>query len=204
MSDNSPLRIGLTGGIGSGKSTVAACFEKLGITLIDADQIAREVVAPNTDAYQAILTHFGESILDKHNHIDRRALRQRIFDQTDERRWLEALLHPLIRATMIERANCANSPYCIMVIPLLTESNNADYVDRILVVDAPEALQIARVMARDHIDEAAVKTMMAAQNTRTARIQKADDIILNDGNPTELHERVAALDQHYRTLTHEN
>ncbi len=193
--------IGLTGGIGSGKSTVADLFKQQGVTVIDADDVARKICEPGQEAYQAIIEHFGANILQSNGSIDRSKLRQRIFEQDLERQWLESLLHPMIRRQMTELAKDSDSAYTILMIPLLTESNNFDDLDRTLVVDTPEPIQIERTCKRDHADEILIRKMMAAQNSRDERLSYADDVIQNDGDLESLAEEVALLHQMYLQLS---
>src|SRR6185437_11255956 len=155
--------IGLTGGIGSGKSTVAALFKEYGIELIDADLIAREAVSPQSPALKKIAKRFGERLIDADGSLNRRALREIIFQDQPSRIWLEALLHPLIRDEIIKRSKAAKSPYCITVIPLLKLREDYPILNRILVVDAPESLQISRIQKRDQVEEAQAKAIVDSQ-----------------------------------------
>ncbi len=191
------LRIGLTGGIGSGKTTVADMFKQLGVTVIDADQIARDITAPNTTALQAIIKHFGRSLLKSDGTLDRSQLRDIIFNNPTERDWLQGLLHPAIRLEMQQQIKVAKPPYCILAIPLLTESSSIDFVDRILVIDAPEALQLERATARDQSNAAAIKAIMQSQSSRAERLAYADDIIVNDSSLDALRQQVVALHKIY-------
>ena len=195
------LTIGLTGGIGSGKSAVADLFKKLGISIIDADKIAHAITEPGKSGYHAITEHFGADILQPNGQLDRHKLRDLIFSNDAERQWLEAELHPIIRRDMRSQALDATSPYCMMVIPLLTESNNFDHIDRVLVVDLPEELQIARACERDHCDAAQIQKIMAAQNSRDERLTYADDVIENDGDLNALENEVTQLHQLYSGLS---
>ena len=192
--------IGLTGGIGSGKSTVAELFKKLGVPVIDADIFARQICEPGASAYNTVIDHFGAGILDDGGHINRKKLRDIIFAHDLEREWLEAALHPIIRREMHTQAETFNSPYCIFVIPLLTESNNLDGIDRILVVDAPEALQIERASKRDHTSMDDIEKIMSAQNSRGERLTYADDVILNDVDIAALERKVAKLHESYTAM----
>ena len=195
------LKIGLTGGIGSGKSAVAQCFATLGIDIIDTDVIAREVVKPGTDALMAISTHFGPQILNADNTLNRARLRELIFADTAARHWLEALLHPLILQTVKERVAAAKSSYSIIVVPLLIEAKLNTEVDRILVVDCNESLQMMRVMTRDRMtDHAKVAEMLHAQCTREQRLQFADDIIENSADLESLMAKVVTIDAKYKQL----
>jgi len=192
-----PLRIALTGGIASGKSTVAAAFERRGITVLDSDQLAREVVAPGTSGFDAVVARFGAALVAADGSIDRRALRSIVFADATARRDLEAITHPRIRAAMAERAAASGGPYQIFMIPLLAEGGRAAEFDRVLVVDCPEELQLQRVMARDRTDAAAARAILAVQATRAARLSIADDVIVNDGDLGALEARVEALHRRY-------
>lgn len=196
------LRIGLTGGIGSGKSTVSAIFEQLGAPVIDTDGIAREVVAPGEPALAEIRRSFGSGLLRPDGSLDRAALRSRVFRDPSRRRLLEAITHPAIDARMRQRLAelPEETPYVLLVIPLLLEAGWQDRVDRILLVDCPETLQVQRVIARDGIDPQQAWRMVRSQASRDARRQAADDVIENDGclGPSELIARVRGLDRRYR------
>lgn len=198
------LIVGLTGGIGSGKTTAASFFAELGITVIDADHVAREVVRPGTLALQQIIKQFGSEILTSEGELNRSLLRELIFYDNDKRQWLENLLHPLIRMRMNELATQATSPYCILMIPLLLESKPNELVQRILVIDAPEALQVSRTQARDHVTAGQVISIMASQVTRNQRLAAADDIIVNDGDLAHLKSEVEKLHQFYLSLSNLN
>lgn len=189
--------IGLTGGIGSGKSAVSDCFEKLGVTVVDADVVAREVVEPGTAALKSIADHFGDDILTAEGALDRAALRTLIFSDENQRKWLETLLHPLIRKEIIAQLNQSDSPYSILSSPLLLETDQQTLVDRVLVVDVPVELQLERTVQRDNNSVDQVKSIISAQSTRTYKQQKADDIILNIGTIEELQKDVFALHQRY-------
>lgn len=192
----SALIVGITGGIGSGKTAVTDYLADLGITIIDADQAARVVVAPGTSALQAITGHYGEQILQKDGSLDRRALRNIVFGDDEERRWLEALLHPLIRAEMLDQLSRSRSPYSIIVSPLLLETDQHVLVDRVAVVDISVALQVQRTMERDGVERSQVEAVMKAQSSRRVRLEKADDVIDNSGSLDDLHR---TLDQLHRT-----
>ena len=172
--------VGLTGGIGSGKSTVAGMFAALEIDLIDADVAAREVVAPGTTALAEIVEHFGPDILMADGSLDRRGLRRIIFHQKQEKHWLETLLHPLIRRWLTQQISDRRSAYCLLISPLLLETGQAEMVDRILVVDVSVETQIARTLARDGGEERTVRAIIAAQIGRNQRLEHGDDIIDND------------------------
>jgi dephospho-CoA kinase len=191
--------IGLTGGIGSGKSTVARMFGALGVHWVDADDVARQVVEPGTQALRAIADHFGESILQGNGELDRAALRQKVFEDPEQRRWLEGLLHPIIRQELIRQLSPEdyNLPYVMLVSPLLLETNQHELVERIVVVDVPEETQINRTMARDGNSREQVERILAAQMPRVARREKADAII-NNAQPLERVEAsVHALHQRF-------
>lgn len=195
------LRIGLTGGIASGKTTVARLFAALGIPVIDSDELAREVVAPGTAGLEAIRARFGPGVIQPDGTLDRRALRERVFADPAARRDLEAITHPAIRALMDRRSGEAGGPYQILAIPLLVEGGaRRPGIDRVLVVDCPEELQVRRVMLRDGSTEAGARAVLAAQAGRAARLAAADDVIVNDGDVAALRDRVEALDRHYRGL----
>jgi dephospho-CoA kinase len=194
------LHIGLTGGIASGKSTVAARFSELGIPVIDADQSSRSVVAPGQPGLKAVVARFGAGVLSADGALDRRALRQLIFADPRKRRDLEAILHPLIRADMERRAAQAVGPYLILAIPLLVEGGARDQVDRILVVDADEDLQLQRLMTRDAESAEQARAILAAQANRAARLKAADDVLLNSGTVPELRQAVDRLHQSYLRL----
>ena len=191
--------IGLTGGIGSGKSTVARMFGALGVHWVDADDVARQVVEPGTQALRAIADHFGKSILQGNGELDRAALRQKVFEDPEQRRWLEGLLHPIIRQELIRQLSPEdyNLPYVMLVSPLLLETNQHELVERIVVVDVPEETQINRTMARDGNSREQVERILAAQMPRVARREKADAII-NNAQPLERVEAsVHALHQRF-------
>jgi len=206
--------IGLTGGIGSGKTTVAHYFKALGAPIIDSDIIAREIVYKGTPALQQISDHFGATILTDQGELDRTQLRKRVFDNPAERQWLEALLHPLIRDAMQRQINEASvldpaikprgdrlkQPYVIVVIPLLLESTKRFPVDRKLVVDAPETLQYQRASQRDQHASDSIAAIMATQVSRGQRLKEADDVIDNSGSLVELEKQVQTLDTKYRGL----
>jgi dephospho-CoA kinase len=191
------LVIGVTGGIGSGKTTVANLFSSLGAPVIDADELARQVVAPGQPAYEEILQHFGTTILSKSGELDRRRLRERIFSEPAKRDRLEAIVHPRVYAQMKRLLDCLEAPYAIVVVPLLIESGARDLVDRVLVVDSPEELQIERTQRRDGTTRAAVKKILAAQLDRSARLSAADDVIENDTSMEALEKVVSRLHRQY-------
>lgn len=191
------LVIGVTGGIGSGKTTVANLFSSLGAPVIDADELARQVVAPGQPAYEEILQQFGATILSKSGELDRRRLRERIFSDPAKRDRLEAIVHPRVYAQMELLLDCLEAPYAIVVVPLLIESGARKLVDRVLVVDSPEELQIERTQRRDGTTRAAVKKILAAQLDRSARLSAADDVIENDTSVEALEKAVSRLHRQY-------
>jgi len=194
------LRIGLTGGIASGKSTVERLFAAHGVPIIDSDVIAREVVAPGTPGLAQVRARFGDEVLLPDGSLDRRALRRLVFADPAARRDLEAIVHPLIRSAMAERSAAAGGPYQINVIPLLVEGGRRATLERVLVVDCPEALQIERVMQRDQVTEAEARAILAAQVSRSERLAAADDVIVNDGDAAALQAQVGALHAKYLHL----
>ena len=194
--------VGLTGGIGSGKSAAAERFRALGITVVDADVCARIVVEPNKPALKTIAEHFGSEIIQADGTLDRAALRQKIFADEAERKWLEALLHPLIFEEMWSQLQLAQSPYAVLESPLLIEAGQKAICQRVLVIDAAEETQLARATARDNNSIEQVKAIMAAQATRQQRNAKADDIVNNDGDLASPHQAIDKLHQHYLSLTH--
>jgi len=191
------LVVGVTGGIGSGKSAVTARFERLGITVVDADVVARIIVEPGKPALVAIAGHFGADILQADGTLDRAALRARVFADEAERHWLEQLTHPLIGQEIVDQLGAARSPYVILSSPLLVETSQKALVDCIVVVDVPEALQLQRTMQRDGNDEAQVKRIMAAQSARAARLERADIVIDNSRSLEELDQTVAELHKEF-------
>jgi len=195
-----PWILGLTGGIGSGKSAAARCFAEQGVHVVDADQAARWVVMPGEPALAQIAQHFGEQVLQANGELDRAALRQQIFQDAEQRRWLESLLHPLIRQAIDQHLAQADSAYAILVSPLLIESGQYQRTQRVLVVDVPESLQVQRTMARDGVTEAQVQAILKAQLSREARLQQAHDVLLNDGTPEHLAQEVQRLHDFYLSL----
>lgn len=190
-------RVGLTGGIASGKTTVANLFAALGASLVDTDVLAREVVAPGTPLLAEVVDHFGASILAADGGLDRRKLRERVFADPAERRWLEDRLHPAIRALTDDRCEAATGPYCLVAIPLLVETGGENRFDRVLVVDCDPEIQLARVMARDGISREAAQRMLDAQASREARLSVADDVIRNDADVAYLRDQVEKLHRVY-------
>lgn len=196
--------IGLTGGIGSGKTTVANLFAELGIELVDADIIAREVVAINSNGLQQITAHFGNEILDNDGQLNRAKLREIIFTEEQQRLWLNNLLHPMIREQMIKRCHQATSAYVIMVVPLLFENGLDSLVNRTLVVDINENLQLSRTSIRDNVNEQQVANIIASQSSREYRLSKANDVISNNGKIEDLRRQVMELHNNYINLTKNN
>lgn len=194
------LRIGLTGGIASGKTTVADLFAARGATVLDTDVIAREVVEPGRPALGALVNALGSDILDDAGRLDRAALRRELFEDDATRREIEALLHPAILSELERQARQAPGPYQVFVIPLLVENRLEKIVDRVLVVDCPEEEQLRRLMARDGEGRESARQMLAAQATREQRLAYADDVVDNGGPAAGLAAQVAALDLKYRGL----
>lgn len=191
------LRIGLTGGIGSGKSTVARLFARRGVPVVDTDAIARDLVAPGSPALNDIAARFGRDLVLPDGTLDRARLRDRVLARPEERRALEAILHPRIRTEVDRQLSALSAPYAVIVVPLLIETDFKQRVDRILVVDATEEQQLARAVGRGGISEAEVRGLMAAQATRGARLAAADDVIDNTGEPAALEPAVERLHRKY-------
>ena len=194
------LRIGLTGGIGSGKSTIASLFAMRGVPVIDTDEIARGLTEPGQKCYDEINQIFGDGILDVNRRIDRNKLRERVFDNTAERQRLEAILHPRIRVIVRDKLAALETPYVVIVVPLLIESGFTDLVDRVLVVDASENVQIQRTAARSGLSEPEIRKIMSAQASRAQRLQQANDIIENNGDRKQLESEVERKHQWYMSL----
>ena len=191
------FRVGLTGGIASGKTAVANSFATHGVPVIDTDVIAREVVEPGQPALAAVVDAFGTGVLAADGRLDRPRLRERIFGDAEARRRLEAILHPAIRAEMERQSRAAGGPYQVLVIPLLVEGGRRDHIDRVLVVDLPEATQIERLMRRDGVSRDQAEAALRAQASRDARLAFADDVIENTGDVAALETRVAKLHGDY-------
>lgn len=189
--------VGLTGGIGSGKSTVVRLFGALGVHWVDADDVAREVVEPGTPALERISEHFGQKILLPDGGLDRAALRRIVFDAPEERAWLESLLHPVIREELMRQLHPDNYalPYVLLVSPLLLETDQHELVDKVVVVDVPVDVQIQRTMARDTNDREQVERIIAAQMPREQRLQKADDVVDNNLAMIDVERQVEQLHQ---------
>lgn len=197
MKDWSTYRVGLTGGIASGKSTVADLFAMQGVPVIDTDLIAREVVAPGTPGLEAVVAAFGPDVLQPDGTLDRRRLRALAFATTARRLQLESILHPRIRSRMEEQCRSSGGPYQLLVIPLLLESGLATRVDRVLVVDCSESIQRTRLMVRDGESEAGADRILSAQLDRETRLSRADDVVVNAGSRDELQRRVRELHAMY-------
>lgn len=195
-----PFRVALTGGIASGKSTVADLFAALGVPVIDTDLIARAIVEPGQPALCAVVDAFGPEILDDQGRLDRRRMRERIFSDPGAKQRLEAILHPAIRREMERQSLAAGGPYQLLVIPLLTEGGRRDHVDRVLLVDVPEEVQVERLTQRDRVTAEQAQASLRAQATRAERLTMADDVILNTGRIEELRAKVAALHEKYLGL----
>jgi len=193
------FRVGLTGGIACGKSTVANLFAALGITLVDTDLLAREVVAPGSALLPKITAHFGAGMLQKDGGLDRGRLRERVFANPADRQWLEQLTHPAIRELTDARCESATGNYVIVVIPLLVETGGAQRFDRVLVVDCAPEIQLARLQSRDGSTREQAAKMLAAQVTREQRLAVADDVITNDGDVAALRDQVEKLHRKYST-----
>ena len=195
-----PWILGLTGGIGSGKSAAAEHFAALGVHVVDADHAARWVVEPGRPALSQIAEHFGEQVLQADGQLNRGALRALIFSDPEQRRWLEALLHPLIREAIADNLAQAQSPYAILVSPLLIESGQYTTTQRVLVIDVPQALQIQRTLKRDNTSEEQVHAILKVQASREERLRHADDVLTNDRDLEALKTEVERLHDFYLTL----
>ena len=195
-----PLIIGITGGIGSGKSAVTQRFEQHGITVVDADLAARVIVEPGKPALQAIAEHFGDDILLDNGALDRAALRSRVFSDEDQRRWLEQLTHPLIGQEILDQLEASRSPYTILSSPLLLETSQKGLANCVVVVDVPEEVQLQRAMQRDDNDEAQIRRIMAVQMARADKVERADIVIDNSGSLADLDRRVEELHREFLRL----
>lgn len=194
------FRVGLTGGIASGKSTAAKFFGALGVPILDSDQIARDVVEPGQPPLERLVARFGPTILTADGHLDRPALRDIVFSDPKARADLEALTHPAIGAALEARSTTAGGPYQILVIPLLVEKNLGAHVDRVLVVDCDQGLQIRRLRARDGSTPRQAQAILEAQATRASRLKAADDVITNEADMSAVQSQVAALHARYLEL----
>lgn len=193
----SMLRIALTGGIGSGKTTAANIFAELGIPIVDADQISHAITQPNTLAFNEIVKHFGNEILNKGGSLNRRKLRDIVFKDNSEKKWLEAILHPIIIDKMKDQLSKINAPYVILAIPLLAEYGVIEFVDRVLVIDAPLEKQIERVCGRDKTSANDLEAIINSQSSREKRLSIADDVIVNDSDLINLRKQIALLHGKY-------
>ncbi|MEY4642093.1 MAG: hypothetical protein RLZZ227_2087 [Pseudomonadota bacterium] len=195
-----PYVVGLTGGIGSGKSTLSRLLIGLGIEVIDADDVSREVVTPGSPALNALVERFGNKILNADGTLKRERLRGLIFTDAEAKRWVEQLLHPLIRARILERIEGSSSRWLLLSAPLLLENNAYDVVDRILVIDVPESVQLERAMRRDNASKEEVTRIMQSQLPRNKRLAVADDVVENSGDPLQLQEKLLPLIKRYEEL----
>lgn len=195
-----PWVLGLTGGIASGKSAAAQRFAELGVHVVDADQASRWVVEPGRPALAALAERYGAALLQADGSLDRGALRKVIFEDAQERRWVEALLHPLIAEEIARSLASATSPYAVFVSPLMVESGQYRITQRLLVVDAPEAVRVARTLLRDHTTPEQVQAILKAQASREQRLALADDVLVNDRDLAWLHSEVERLHTFYLTL----
>ncbi len=194
------LVIGLTGGIGSGKTAVSDRFAKKGITIVDADVCSRIVVEPGKPALDEIRAHFGDAVIQADGSLNRAVLREHVFQNADERKWLERLTHPLIAQEIMQQITNSKSPYTLLVSPLLIESGQHQFAKRILVVDAPHSAQLERTVIRDKVSEEQVKAIINAQAERETRLARADDIIINDADLSHLDAEVDRLHTFYLAL----
>ena len=195
-----PARVGLTGGIGSGKTTVKNFFAELGVPTIDADEISHRITKPGQAAFDEVVARFGKESLDETGHLDRKRLRALVFSEPGLKKKLETIIHPRVRAEIREFTERTDYPYCIICIPLLLETGAQSGVDRVLVVDASEALQVARVSRRDNTTEDQTRNIIKAQASRSERLRAAHDIIVNDGNINDLEPQVESLHERYLTM----
>jgi dephospho-CoA kinase len=199
------LVVGVTGGIASGKTTIANLFQQhFNIDIVDADVIARDVVAPNSAGLNAIITHFGNTILHADGSLHRKELRRIIFSQPDEKAWLDNLLHPMIRQQMQQALTKVNSPYALLVVPLLIENKLQSMVDRVLVIDVDPEIQIARTIQRDNVSREQAEKILAAQASRQQRLAIADDIINNHVSNDELLQIISTLNKKYLAIAEKN
>ena len=189
--------IGLTGGIGSGKTAVSDAFQDLGIIIVDADLASRIVVQKGKPSLKKIAEHFGNDILNENSELDRAKLREIIFNSDEEKNWLESLLHPAIANQIKDELKASSSPYTILVSPLLLETNQKEYCNKVLVVDVPVELQVERTLKRDQVSEGQVKSIIKAQISRKNRLEFADEVIINDGSLEELHSTVMKFHQKF-------
>jgi dephospho-CoA kinase len=197
--------VGISGGVGSGKTTVTDLFAKYAIKVIDADVIAREIVEPGTPALKAIIDKFGQSVLDSSGGsssgtLDRAKLRTLVFNNSEVKNWLNQLLHPAIREQMLLQTKQAESAYCLLSVPLLVENKLYQHVDRVVIVDVHEQTQLQRTLLRDKTNEQQIRAIMRAQATRQQRLAVADDVIDNNGKADDLTEKITQLHKHYLQL----
>jgi dephospho-CoA kinase len=197
--------VGISGGVGSGKTTVTDLFAKYAIKVIDADVIAREIVEPGTPALKAIIDKFGQSVLDSSGGsssgtLDRAKLRTLVFNNSEVKNWLNQLLHPAIREQMLLQTKQAESVYCLLSVPLLVENKLYQHVDRVVIVDVHEQTQLQRTLLRDKTNEQQIRAIMSAQATRQQRLAVADDVIDNNGKADDLTEKITQLHKHYLQL----
>ncbi|MDR7122631.1 dephospho-CoA kinase [Rheinheimera soli] len=195
--------VGLTGGIGSGKTTVANLFHDLGVQSVDADLVARDVVMPGETALVAITEHFGHGILQQDGQLDRAALRARIFADETKKQWLNQLLHPLIRQRLLQQLADCTSGYALLIAPLLLENKLQTYTDRVLVVDVPPELQLSRTIQRDGVPAEQVQNILNSQLSRPERLQGADDVLLNTVPLSQLQAQIQQLHQRYQQFAKE-
>ena len=192
--------VGLTGGIGSGKTAVSDLFQDLGITIVDADLASRVVVEKGREELNKIAEHFGEDILTSDGELDRAKLREVIFNSEEEKLWLESLLHPAIASQIQKELDSSSSPYTILVSPLLLETNQKNFCSTVLVVDVPVETQIERTSKRDNVSEEQIKSIIASQIDRDSRLEQADEVILNDGSIESLERKVLELHKKFLSL----
>lgn len=194
------LRVGLTGGIASGKTTASEHFADLGVPVIDADQIARQVMEPGQAAYPLVIKLFGQGVLDDQGHFNRDAIRELVFSDENKRRDLEAIVHPLVRTEITNKTEILKADYCIVVVPLLVETGFLTLVDRVLVVDVDSEQQKKRLSARSGLSQKQIEGIMAAQTDRETRLSHADDVIDNSGSIGELRRQVEGLHKKYQAM----
>ena len=192
--------IGLTGGIGSGKTAVSDLFKELGITIVDADLASRVVVQKGREELNKISEHFGRDILNSNGELDRAQLRDIIFNSEEEKLWLESLLHPAIASQIQKELDSSNSPYTVLVSPLLLETNQRNFCNKVLVVDVPEEIQIQRTTERDNVSEEQIKSIISSQIDRDSRLEQADEVIVNDGSIQDLENKVQELHEKFISL----
>ena len=189
--------VGLTGGIGSGKTAVSDLFQDLGITIVDADLASRVVVQKGREELNKISEHFGRDILNSNGELDRAQLRDIIFNSEEEKLWLESLLHPAIASQIQKELDSSNSPYTVLVSPLLLETNQRNFCNKVLVVDVPEEIQIQRTAERDNVSEEQIKSIISSQIDRDSRLEQADEVIVNDGSIQDLENKVQELHEKF-------